>query len=167
MVHGTWLNHYACFHDAYVHNMYPWCIYLWSLILMHVGMMHVCMMHIYIWCLILDLDACVYDSYIYDPSSWCMYIWCMSKMGTNGRTDSWILGVGYHLPHSMALMNVTIQIDKHFCNCNILLLGVKCESVTKVSPFYFLKNWMIGQKKWNYHYSTTRSSSKIFRVGYE
>ena len=45
----------------------------------------------------------------------------------------------YHLPHSMALMNVTIQRDKHCCNCNILLLGVICESIIKVSPFYFLK----------------------------
>ena len=41
------------------------------------------------------------------------------------------------------------------------------KSIAKVSHFHFMNIWMIGQKVGNCCYSTTRSSSKIFRVGYE
>ena len=58
---------------------------------------------------------------------------------------------------------------KHCCTCNILLLGADLwvHHVTKVLPFHFLNIWIIGQKRWNLLLLTTRSSSKIFRVGYE
>ena len=56
---------------------------------------------------------------------------------------------------------------KHCCTCNILLLGLIYESITKVLPFHFLNIWIIGQKRWNLLLLTTRLSSKIFRVGYE
>ena len=100
-----------------------WCIYSWSLILnpqslnlINNSMMHVCMMHIYM-ILVPDPDACMYDAWTHDACKYnvcmddactqdagiyeeCFYDACLcdacKKWGrTNGRTDSWILGVGY------------------------------------------------------------------------
>ena len=72
---------------------------------------------------------------------------------------------------SSTLFLISSWIDKkiqgeHYCNFKILL-GTKLQVNRKSFTFPFLNIWIIGQKVGNCYYSTTRSSSKIFRVGYE
>ena len=68
-------------------------------------LIHVCMMHI---SMFLDPNACLYDApmydaYIYDPHSLSLMFVSMMRyfLGTDGRTDKAILGVGLmDLDHS-------------------------------------------------------------------
>ena len=64
-------------------------------------------------------------------------------------------------------VEMTIKYSENIVVIVTFCLGQNYKSITKVSHFHFLNIWMIGQKGENCYYSTTRSSSKIFRVGYE
>ena len=80
----------ACMYDAYIYDpwswcMYAWCIYLWSLI-----RMLLCMMNMF--------DACIYDHRYLTLMHVCVMHVKNGDERTNGRPDSWILGVGWALP---------------------------------------------------------------------
>ena len=64
-------------------------------------------------------------------------------------------------------VELTIKYSENIVVIVTFCWGQNYKPIAKVSHFHFLNIWMIGQKVGNCYYSTTRSSSKIFRVGYE
>ena len=81
--------------------MYPQCMYPWWMYPWRVSIIWIPYTYTVCW-------------YVWSMYLWCMHVWCMSKMGTDertdGRTESWILGVGWLLNSRITTYCIPMQL---------------------------------------------------------